>query len=194
MRKGFDPRKPKHKDYRAFLDKVLKTIRDTNSNQQAVYQFLEANLDKLDDNLPKKLQSWATAKLFEVELREAQRIAGNIGDFCNWIAQFPLLKPETKWEIVLTGYKVVATIFTEAYPKDWVMLQNNLGIVYRNQGQIDEAIAVFEAALDFCSLKKFPNEWAMTQNNLGNAYYSRSQIQENKLQDLDLAIADSAYQ
>lgn len=189
MRKGFDSRKPAHKDYRAFLDKVLKTIRCAKGNQKDVYQFLEANLDKLDNNLAQKLRSWAIAKLSEVEIREARRIAGNIGDFCNLIAQFPLIKPETKWEIAITGYKVVATIFTEASPKDWVMLQNNLGIVYRNQGRIDKAITVFEAALDFCSLEKFPNEWAMTQNNLGNAYYSRSQIQENKLQDLDLAIA-----
>ncbi len=189
MGKGFNSRKPTHKDYRAFLDKVLKTIRCAKGNQKDVYQFLEANLDKLDNNLAQKLRSWATAKLSEVEIREARRIAGNIGDFCNWIAQFPLIKPETKWEIAITGYKVVATIFTEASPKDWVMLQNNLGIAYRHQGRIDKAIAVCEAALDFCSLEKFPNEWAMTQNNLGNAYYNRSQIQENKLQDLDLAIA-----
>ena len=192
MGKGFGTRKADHKAYRDFLEKILQIIKRTKSNQQAVYQLLEANLDKVDDNLAKVLRSWATAKLSEVELREARRIAGNIGDFCNWIAQFPLIKPETKWEIAITGYKVVATIFTEAYPKDWLMLQNNLGIAYRNQGQIDEAIAVFLAALDIRTLevflKVFPGEWAMLQNNLGNAYYSRSQIQENKLQDLALAI------
>ena len=72
------------------------------------------------------------------------------------------------------------------------MLQNNLGIAYRNQGRIDEAIAVLESALDFCSLEKLPNEWVMTQNNLGNAYHSRSRIEGEKLQDLDLAIANLA--
>lgn len=63
MGKGFDSRKPKHKDYRAFLDKVLKTIKRTNFNQQAVERLLTENLDKLDDKFAQVLRNWATVTL-----------------------------------------------------------------------------------------------------------------------------------
>jgi CHAT domain-containing protein len=197
MRKGFDPRKPNRQDYYNLLNRSLQIIRrekDVKEQQRAVERLLEENLDKLDDKFPQMLRSWAMAKLSVVEPEEARRIARNLNNFCNWIAQFPLLKPENKWKIVITGYEVAATVLTrEASPKEWLTFQNGLNIAYSNQGGIDDAIAIFKAALEIYPpevfSKRFPDEWEMLQNNLGNAYFRRSEIQEDKLEDLDLASA-----
>ena len=177
-----------------FLLQVLQVTAENQGNPQALYLLLQGNLNLLDDNFAQVLENWATDALSAPESEEARRIAGNINNFCNHIAQFPQIRPENQWEIVITGYKVATTVFTpKASPKDWLMLQNGLGIAYRNQERIDEAIATLESALEiyspevFCN--RFPEEWANLQNSLGNAYYSRSQIQEDKLQDLDLAIS-----
>ena len=197
MGKGFDPRKPNRQDYYNLLNRALQIIRrekDAKEQQRAVERLLEENLDKLDDEFSQMLRSWARDKLSVVEPEEARRIARNLNNFCNWIAQFPLLKPENKSKIVITGWEVAATVLTcEVSPKEWLTIQNSLGIAYRNQGRIDEAIAIFTAALDIYPpevfSKRFPDEWAMLQNNLGNAYFRRSEIQEDELEDLDLAIA-----
>jgi len=197
MGKGFDPRKPNRQDYYNLLNRALQIIRrekDAKEQQRAVERLLEENLDKLDDEFSQMLRSWARNKLSVVEPEEARRIARNLNNFCNWIAQFPLLKPENKSKIVITGWEVAATVLTcEVSPKEWLTIQNSLGIAYRNQGRIDEAIAIFTAALDIYPpevfSKRFPDEWAMLQNNLGNAYFRRSEIQEDELEDLDLAIA-----
>jgi CHAT domain-containing protein len=197
MGKGFDPRKPNRQDYYNLLNRALQIIRrekDAKEQQRAVERLLEENLDKLDDEFSQMLRSWARDKLSVVEPEEARRIARNLNNFCNWIAQFPLLKPENKSKIVITGWEVAATVLTcEVSPKEWLTIQNSLGIAYRNQGRIDEAIAIFTAALDIYPpevfSKRFLDEWAMLQNNLGNAYFRRSEIQEDELEDLDLAIA-----
>ncbi|MGB5959731.1 MAG: CHAT domain-containing protein [Coleofasciculaceae cyanobacterium] len=193
MGKGFNSRKLTDKDYRAFLDKVLKTIRDTNCNQQAVYQFLEANLDKLDDNLATVLRSCATATLPKLEPEQAHEIAAVIGTFSNRIWEFPLGKRSSNLEIAITGYKVVATVFTrEAFPEQWATSQNNLGLAYleRIRGEqaenLEAAIRYFLDALKVRTREAFPQYWAATQNNLGSAYGKR--IIGERAENLEAAI------
>ncbi|HBB36215.1 MAG TPA: hypothetical protein DDZ80_15695 [Cyanobacteria bacterium UBA8803] len=199
MKKEFDQRKPSCKAYYDFLNSALSKIRhitDTKQQKKAVHRLLEDNLDKLDDNFPQMLRSWARGKLLTVDREEAQRIARNLNNFCNHIAQFPKIKPENKWEIVITGYEEATEVLTsESSPQEWLTLQNGLGIAYRNQGWIDKAITTLESALERYSLdvfrSKFPYEWANIQDSLGNAYHRRSEIQEDKqqeLHDVDLAL------
>lgn len=65
----------------------------------------------------------------------------------------------------------------EAYPQEYAILQNNLGIAYLSipastgndelwQGM---AVQTFEQALRWVTLIDHPSEYAMLQNNLGNA-------------------------
>jgi CHAT domain-containing protein len=189
MGKGFDPRKPNRQDYYNLLNRALQIIKrekDAKEQQRAVERLLEENLDKLDDKFSQILQSWAMVKLSVVEPEEARRIARNLNNFCNWIAQFPLLKPENKWKIVITGWEVAATVLTrEASPKEWLTIQNSLGIAYRNQGRIDEAIAIFKAALYIYPpevfSKRFPDESARTQLNQLQQQIDELQEQLNSL-------------
>jgi len=209
MKKVFNPRQPNRNAYYEFLNEALQTIRrikdkDIKDQRRQGEQLLESNLDKLDDKFSKMLRSWAKDELSNVEPEEAQRIAGSIHDFCTYIAQFPRIKPEIKWEIVITGCQVATTVFTpEASLTDWLRSQNLLGIAYCNQGRIDEAIAssivaiaTLESALKIYPPEvfstRFRDKWTMLQNRLGNAYCSRSQSQESpedERKDLDLALA-----
>ena len=195
MGKGFGSRKAKDKDYHAFLDKVLKIIRQTNCNQQAVERLLRENLDKLDDKFAQVLRNWARTKLLELESQQAQYLAGNIGDFSNLIKNFPSGNWADNREIAITGYEVIATIFTrEALPQKWATLQNQLGNAYlkRIRGErpenLETAITYFNAALEVYKHedKNFREQWATIQNNLGEAY--RNRIQGEKPKNLETAI------
>ena len=59
------------------------------------------------------------------------------------------------------------TVYTrEAFPQDWAMTQNNLGIAYRNRIQgsraenLEAAIKALEAALTVYTREAFPQDWA----------------------------------
>ncbi|MFW5665407.1 MAG: tetratricopeptide repeat protein, partial [Coleofasciculus sp.] len=52
----------------------------------------------------------------------------------------------------------------------WAMIQNNLGLVYREQWQIEQAVTAHENALKGYNYQEFPEEWADTQTYLGNVY------------------------
>jgi tetratricopeptide (TPR) repeat protein len=63
-------------------------------------------------------------------------------------------------------------------PENRALIQNNLGIAYRDLPGEDRgnnfrrAIACYEAALQVQTREAFPVKWAMIQNNLGSAYGS----------------------
>jgi len=176
-----------------FLLQVLLATNTSKGNPQVVYPLLQANLNKLDDNFAQVLRSWANATLPEVEPDRTRRIAVDIGEFSSLILEFPLGNRACNLEIAITGYEVVATIFTrEALPQDWAMTQNNLGIAYRNriQGEraenLEQALAAHTATLQVYTCEAFPQDWAMTQNNLGNAYSAR--ILGDRAENLEQAI------
>ncbi len=194
MGKGFDSRKPKYKEYRAFLDKVLKTIKRTNCDRQAVERLLRANLDKLDDKFAQVLRNWAIVTLSNLKLEEAHDIAVDINNFSNQIKNFPLDNQAISREIAITGYDVAATVFTrQAFPFEWAMTQNNLGAAYfeRIRGKkaenLEVAIRCYNAALEVRTRKAFPEQWADTQNNLGLVYLDR--LQGEKAENLEVAIS-----
>ncbi len=177
-----------------FLKQVLKATSDGNGDSQIVYPLLQQNLDLLNDNLAQVLQNWATATLAEVEPEQAQGIAGVIGNFSNLIKDFPLGSRASNLETAITGYEVIATVFTrDAFPVQWAATQNNLGAAYSDRireeraENLEKAIAAFTAALSVYTRDAFPVQWAATQNNLGNAYSDR--IREERAENLEKAIA-----
>jgi tetratricopeptide (TPR) repeat protein len=181
------------KAYRDFLIEVLQATEESGADSQVVYPLLEANLDKLDDKFAQALRSWATATLAKLEPEQAQGIVEDIGNFSNRIQKFPLGNRASNLEIAITGYEVVATVFTrEAYPQDWATTQNNLGSAYldRIRGEraenLEAAIRCYEAALQVHTRQAFPHEWATTQINLGNAYSNR--IRGERAENLEAAI------
>lgn len=181
-----------------FLLQVLDvTPKQSNGDPRVVYPLLQANLDKLDDNLGLLLGNWSTSLLPEVEPRQAQYIAALICNFSRLINNFPLGSKASNLEIAITGFKVSTTVFSRAsFPVEWAKIQNNLGTAYgdRIRGNraenLEQEIGYYEAALQIYTRKAFPEQWAMTQNNLGTAYGYR--IRGDQLENLEGAI--TAYE
>ncbi|WP_207554331.1 CHAT domain-containing protein [Moorena producens] len=173
---------------------VFQATVDSNSDPTVVYPLLQANLDKLDDNLIDILQTWASARFSELEPEIAEDIANTIWEFSNLIKDFPLGNKASNIEIAIAGYEQLLIVFTrEVFPVDWATTQNNLGSAYydRITGQkaqnLEEAIACYQSALEVRTREGFPIDWASTQNNLGIAYSNR--ITGEKAQNLEDAIA-----
>ncbi|MEG4485771.1 CHAT domain-containing tetratricopeptide repeat protein [Microcoleus sp. D2_18a_B4] len=179
--------------YFDFLMEVLQATQDSKGNQQVVYQLLQDNLDKLDDDFASALRDWTTAKLSEVKSEEAQYIAAIIGTFSNWIYEFPLGSVANNLEIAIAGHEVVAIVFTrEASPQGWAATQNNLANAYSDRikgdraENLEVAISYYQFTLEVHTREALPQDWAMTQHNLGNAYSYR--IKENRAENLEVAI------
>jgi CHAT domain-containing protein len=175
-----------------FLCQILQATQQSNGNPQVVYPLLQANLDKLDDSLVQVLQS-VIANLPTEDLEKAKQIAGAIGDFSTLMAQFPLGNRAGNLEIAITGYEVVATVFThDRFPQAWALNQNNLGNAYsdRIRGErvenLEQAINCYERALQVYTRDAFPEDWAMLQNNLCNTYGQR--LRGERAKNLEQAI------
>ncbi|MEB3178657.1 MAG: hypothetical protein VKL59_06475, partial [Nostocaceae cyanobacterium] len=177
-----------------FLMEVLQAIIDSRGNPDVIYPLLAANTDKLDDIFAEILQLWGTETLAQEEPDRATYIAAVIVEFSNLIQQFPLGSKASNMEIAIAGYEVAATVFTEtAFPQQWAMTQNNLGIAYSDRikgdkaDNIESAIAAYKESLKIRTETAFPQDWAMTQNNLGTAYSHR--IKGDKADNIESAIA-----
>ncbi|NEO14058.1 CHAT domain-containing tetratricopeptide repeat protein [Moorena sp. SIO3E8] len=177
-----------------FLLQVLQATRDSEGDAQVLYPLLAANTDKLDDRLAELLRAWATIKLAEVEADEAEYLALVILLFSNLIQQFTLDNKASNIDIMITGYEVALTVLTrEAFPENWAMTQNHLGLAYydRIKGEklqnIEEAISCYQQALTVRTFEAFPQAWATTKTNLGIAY--RNRIKGEKAQNIEEAIA-----
>ncbi|MFN6198144.1 MAG: hypothetical protein ACLBM7_05465, partial [Dolichospermum sp.] len=117
--------------YLQFLLEVLQATAESKVNPQVVYPLLAANTDKLNLTFVKLLQLRATNTLEEAEPDVKKSFAEVIGNFSNLIQQFPLGNKPDNVEIAITGYEIVATVFTrETSPEQWGNLQNNLGNAY----------------------------------------------------------------
>ncbi|MEM1168918.1 MAG: CHAT domain-containing protein [Cyanobacteria bacterium P01_H01_bin.35] len=182
-----------NKDRLNFIFKVLKATRDSMGNPQVVYPILLGNLAQLDDKFAEQLRTWATVRLSEVGLQQAQRIAATIAQFGNLIQQFPHGSKAANMEISLAAYKTSLKVFTRhSHAKIWAMTHNSLGIAYNNRirgnraENLERAIAAYQKALQICTQESNPINWAATQDNLGGVYIER--IRGNKADNLERAI------
>ncbi|MCE2697187.1 MAG: CHAT domain-containing protein [Nostocales cyanobacterium LE14-WE4] len=154
-----------------------------------VYQLLERNADKLDDNFAAMLRCWAKNTLAEVQPEEAEFLAAIIGNLSNLIQQFPSDDKSNNIEIAIAGYEIALTIFTRAdFPQDWVTTRNlastynNLGTVYSDRIKGDpsknfkKALDAFSAALQIYTCDHFPENYAETLTNRGMLYQDSKQF------------------
>jgi len=183
---------PNQQDYLNFLMETLRKISE-NPNPQVIYPFWAQNLDKLDDNLARILDSWARETLTQVTPEQAYAMAVDIGNFSSLIRQFSLGNIAVNQEIAITGNEIALTIFTfDAFPQKWAATQNNLAAVYysRIRGEkadnLEKAITACQEALKVRTFDAFPQQWAMTQNNLANAY--RNRIRGDKAENIKEAV------
>ncbi|MEH2142483.1 CHAT domain-containing tetratricopeptide repeat protein [Nostoc sp.] len=180
--------------YFQFLMQILQVTADSNGDTQIIYPLLAKNTNKLDEMLTEILRCWGTNRLGDAEADEARYLAAVIVKFSTMIAQFPLSNKASSMEIAIIGYEVALTVRThKAFPQDWAMTQNNLGLAYHDRivgeraENLEQAITCLHDALKVYTFNAFPYEWASTQNNLGLAYHNR--ILGERAENLEQAIA-----
>jgi tetratricopeptide (TPR) repeat protein len=189
---GFNSVDDLYREYLNCLMQILTAV-EKNPTAEFVYPVLASNREKLDLNLGLVLQVWAQSTLPTLESEQAQGIAGVIGNFGVLIQQFPWGNIANNLEITIIAYQIVLTVYTQtAFPQDWAMTQNNLGVAYSDRlvgdkaENIERAIECYENALQVRTQTAFPQDWAATQNNLGNAYSDR--LVGDKAENLKRAI------
>jgi tetratricopeptide (TPR) repeat protein len=172
----------------------LKTIVESKGNPQAVYNLLQANRDKLDDNFVEQFRNWAFSTLPNAEPETAQVMATVVREFSTLMWQSPLGNRAINLEIAITGYEIAATIFTrEAFPEEWAQIQSNLAPAYRHRikgeraENLEKGIAACQEALQVFSRVAFAEQWAAVQNNLGLLYGDR--IKGERAENLEKAIS-----
>jgi CHAT domain-containing protein/tetratricopeptide (TPR) repeat protein len=128
-----------------FVIQVLDTVAKSENNPQDLYQLLEANIDRLDNNFVERL-SLIQLDLSKLGPQEAIYLAARILKFSSLIEDFPKGNAENNRQIAKTGYEVAAIVFTEEdFPEEWNFIQYKirpnlpfelLQSVSENQGKI----------------------------------------------------------
>ncbi len=109
-----------------FLTKVLENVAKSENNPQALYQLLEANLDKLDNSFVERL-SLIKFDISQLGPGEAINLAASVLNFSSLIEDFPKGNAENNRKIAKTGYEVAATVFTEEdFPEQWNFIQDKI--------------------------------------------------------------------
>jgi CHAT domain-containing protein len=176
------------------LEQMLKTIVESQGNPQAVYNLLQANTDKLDDNFVEPFRNWVFSTFPNAEPEAAQMMATVVRGFSTLMLQSPLGNRAINLEIAIIGYEVSATIFTrEGFPEQWAEIQSNLAPAYRNRikgdraDNLEKGIAACLGALEVITRQSLPEQWATTQNNLGLLYTDR--ITGDRTDNIEKSIA-----
>jgi len=128
-----------------FLSQVLQTVGESKNNSQALYQILEANLDKLDNSFVERL-SLIKFDISQLGPGEAINLAVRLLNFSSLIEDFTKGNAENNRKIAKTGYEVAATVFTEEdFPEQGNFIQNKirpnlpfelLQVISESQGKI----------------------------------------------------------
>ncbi|MGL4497659.1 MAG: tetratricopeptide repeat protein, partial [Planktothrix sp.] len=147
---------------------------------EAVYPIFQKYQDQLDLDFAETISQWFHSLLDPDDIEKNKALARILNAFAIDIQQFPLGSRANNLEIAIVAYEVALEVLTRsAFPEDWAMTQNNLGIAYQTRirgeraDNIEQAIRCYEAALEVTTRTAFPYDWTETQNNLGLAYNDR---------------------
>ncbi|MCZ8118740.1 MAG: CHAT domain-containing protein [Microcystis sp. LE18-22.4A] len=180
-------------EYEGFLLEVLQAEYESNSDRRVVYPILQRRQHLLDDTFTLLLQQYARNVFSQGNAEQVAGIAKVIQNLCIDIKNFPLGSRANNLEIAITGYHSLLKYTREAFPYEWAITQNNLGVAYssRIRGEradnLELTIAAYNLSLEVYIRETFPYEWARSQNNLGAAYSDR--IRGERADNLELAIA-----
>ncbi|WP_292755770.1 CHAT domain-containing tetratricopeptide repeat protein [Nostoc sp. NMS4] len=116
-----------------FLEQVLQATSESNSEAQAVYQILENNLNKLDEEFVQHLQRLEDV-FGQMTPGQAIQIAATILNFSNLIQEFPQGDQAINLRIAATGYELGATVFTKKdFPEQWENIQDAIREIFQLQ-------------------------------------------------------------
>jgi tetratricopeptide (TPR) repeat protein len=145
-----------------FLEQLLLATYESNGESQAVYQILENNLNKLDEQFIQHLQRLEDV-FSEIPSGQALEIAAIILSLSNLIREFPQGNKAINLKIASTGYEVAASVFTKKdFPEQWENIEDAIREIFQLQ--------LFEAVFE-----NLPNP--------GDAVYPLLEVNKDKLDE-----------
>ncbi len=104
------------------------------------------------------------------------RQSDNYGQYLIWYSQF--LEQEACWDDARIVLQEAVRVFElRENPSDQATCFNNIGAIYRQQGQLDTALGYYERALTSFEQVGNPANIAQSLNNIGMIYYSQGQLE-----------------
>ncbi|HBE20837.1 MAG TPA: hypothetical protein DEG17_10755 [Cyanobacteria bacterium UBA11149] len=185
-----------------FVLKVLFTALNSQDNPQVLYSFLEKNIEHLNEEFIKELQSIGSNVALNIKnVAKAESLLGvlsGLGIFSSLIKKFPLGNPEINLEIAIAGYEIISLLprDSSASPDIWALNQSMLGFAYfekfekrwgDQQENLEKAIVCLKNALPDYPFEELPEDWALQQGMLGDAY--RHRRQGDRAENMEKALA-----
>jgi CHAT domain-containing protein len=181
-----------YSSHEEFLASILEVVVASKIERKTVYSVLQANLDKLDDDLVILLQELEINSA-TVDSSESELVASAISGLSLLMQQFYLGNRENNLEIAIFGYQKALEVFTRKdFPYQWADIYNNLAVALWDRIRGDRAenlefsIICCQNALLVYTPESMPDEWAEVQSNLANAYSQR--VQGERAENLEKAI------
>lgn len=172
-----------------FWLEVLEATHQSQGDPEVLCPLLNANQERFSQliRLPAHWVAFALPKLTQ---EQAVTTAGMILELSDWMQQhFPNYR-----EIAIAGYGAALMVFDrQTFPQQWVRIQINLAISYRNHNlgnraeNLERAIDCYQSVLPVIDRTRSPEIWALVQANLAIAYIDR--IRGQRTENLEQAIA-----
>jgi tetratricopeptide (TPR) repeat protein len=163
---------------------LYQTVIDTNGDEQAAYQVLEANSDQLNNEFAAQINCWIEIIFPDLTLEEVEATINVLLGINNWLSELPIGNKDINLEIAIASYEsLLPFVEPDTLPETWATLNNHLGCDYyhRREGEqadnLAKAIDCYQLGLQVCSPDKFSQIWGLLQANLGNAYLDSNNLE-----------------
>ncbi|WP_071516873.1 NYN domain-containing protein [Geitlerinema sp. PCC 9228] len=114
-------------EYQTLLVQLLQTTSDSRGDRQVLYAFVQANQDQLNLEFAQHLRSWAQRQFHRSSNDRAKAIAKLLGEFSDFMQQFPGDDEISTLQIAIAGYEMALQVLTkEEFPQSWHRLQSAL--------------------------------------------------------------------
>jgi len=163
---------------------LYQTVIDTNGNEQAAYQVLEANSDKLNDEFAAQLRFWVEIIFPELSIEEIADTIKVLLYINNWLSELPIGNKDINLEIAIASYEsLLPFVEPNTLLEAWVTLNNHLGFAYYRRIEGDRAnnlaraINYYQLGLQVGNPDDLPQVWRILQTNLGQAYLDSNNLE-----------------
>jgi hypothetical protein len=173
-KKGFGKSQASIKEAKKFILAFQDCGIQNNGDNAKFEQFIKDNLEILDESLLEVFPLVFRKLIDNKWTNERKYIARIFAAFGSFIMDCLQGNHSLNIELSITMFNLVLKVLTyQEFPKDWAMMQYNLGCVYskRIQGKraenLEKGIDYYKKALKIYTFHALPEYWARIQNNLG---------------------------